>query len=472
MRLVLVNPNFHGRVRRIAQTSVGPPLGLSYLASAVRDAGHDVSIVDANARGLSTERTVADALAAGPDLVGVTATTPTVKLAAAIAAGVKAAHPDTWTIIGGPHTTALPARSLEEFPEVDMVARGESEETLPPLLEILSGGDLDARREVKGYAYRDQDGSVIDTGIAPMLADLDSITPPARDLLPMERYRCPDSETFTTLLAMRGCPAKCTYCAVPEMFGRGMRYRDAAAVADEMDEVHRLYGVDFFSFLDDTFTTRKKWVRAFCDELQKRDLHRRVRWICLTRPDFVNESLLKHMREAGCARVELGIESGSEHGRKFLRKGVSGEAIVKGFDAARAAGLSTMGFCILNIPGESEEDIESTLALARRCDPDFLQVSFLTPYPGTWLWDEAREKGWVGTEDWSQYSFLNNIVLRHGGVDPDKLQQIYLRFVRRFYLRPRTVWKLSRLVLNRTTRIRPLARTVALGLAAAVLDRG
>jgi anaerobic magnesium-protoporphyrin IX monomethyl ester cyclase len=271
---------------------------------------------------------------------------------------------------------------------------------------------------------------------------------------------------------MRGCPAQCTYCAVPEMFGRGMRYRDAASVASEMEEVNRRFCVDFFSFLDDTFTTRKKWVRAFCDELEERNLHRRVRWICLTRPDFVSEPLLRRMREAGCARVELGIESGSEHGRKFLRKGVSKEAIIKGFDAARAAGLSTMGFCILNIPGESEEDIESTLALARRCDPDFLQVSFLTPYPGTWLWDEAQEKGWVSTEDWSRYSFLNDIVLQHGGIEPEKLQQIYLRFVRRFYLRPRTMWKLGRLVLNRTTHIRPLARTVGLGLAAAVLDRG
>ena len=471
MRIVLVNPNFQGRVRRIAQTTVGPPLGLAYLASAARDAGHDVRIVDANALTLSPERTVGRALEGAPDVVGITATTPTIGLAGDLAARIKHRSPERIVAVGGPHGTALPERTLKEQPAIDIVARGEGERTLPALLDALAGGDWDGLANVPGLAFRGTDGAVVDTGVAAPIADLDSLTPPARDLLPMERYRSVDADHFSTLLAMRGCPCQCVYCAVPEMFGRRMRYRDPAAVVDEMADVHRRFGVDFFGFLDDTFTTRRRWVLDFADHLEESHLPRRVGWICLTRADMVDRELLARMKEVGCRRVEFGIESGSPTGRAYLKKGLSEEAILQGFRDARAVGLSTMGFLILNIPGETEDDIARSFALARRADPDYLQVSFLTPYPGTVLRDEAEEKGWISTDDWSRYSFLNEVVLRHGPLGPEELQALYLHHVRRFYLRPRTAWKLGRLVLNGTTRIRPLARTVFAGLAGAVLEK-
>ena len=250
-----------------------------------------------------------------------------------------------------------------------------------------------------------------------------------------------------------------------------MRYRSPAAVAREMSDVHASYGVEFFSFVDDTFTTKKDWVQDFCAEVGRLGLPGRVRWICLTRADMVDEALLRLMRKAGCVRVEFGIESGSETGRRFLRKGLTEQAVVDGFRAARRAGLSTMGFAILNIPGETPEDVEATFDLVRRADPDYLQVSFLTPYPGTWLRDEAEREGRVTTDDWSRYSFLNDVVLRNDGLTPAELQAAYLRFVRRFWFRPRTAVKLARLVLNGTTRLRPLARTAWLGVAATIESR-
>lgn len=471
MRITFVSPNFHGRVRRVAQTSVGPPLGLAYLASAVRAAGHSPRIVDANALSLSVEETLAAIAETQPKVVGIAATTPTVKLAGEIAALVKDTLPDVVTIVGGPHGTALPERTLAELPGFDIVARGEAEETLPLLLDRMESGGRDATA-TSGFAFRDGQGGVIDNGIATPIAHLDSLLPPARDLLPMDRYRCPDSDSFTTLLAMRGCPAACIYCAVPEMFGRRMRYRDPDAVVDEMQSVHDEWGTTFFSFLDDTFTTKRSWVLAFCDALEDRGLHRKLRWICLTRADMVDRELLERMRRAGCVRVEMGIESGSETSRKYLRKRISEEAILQGFRDARAAGLSTMGFVMLNIPGETMEDLEKSIALAMKADPDFLQMSFLTPYPGTQLRDEAERKGWVATDDWARYSFLNNVVLRHGDLTSDELQRTYKRFLRRFYLRPRTAWKLGRLVLNGTTQVRPLLRTIGLGLRAALPGGG
>jgi radical SAM superfamily enzyme YgiQ (UPF0313 family) len=451
----------------VAQTSVGPPLGLAYLAAVARQAGHEVAIVDANALGLSVTESARRVRALEPTVVGLTATTPTLDLAGAIAAALGSGGRRVPILLGGPHGTALAARTLAEQPAVDVVARGEGEATLPPLLARLDAGPLDptALAEVPGLAFR-RDGEVVDTGIAPPIADLDALPEPARDLLPNRRYRCPDSERFTTLLAMRGCPFRCVYCAVPGLFGRQVRCRDPRAVVAEMLGAHARFGVEFFSFLDDTFTTRRAWVEAFCDEARRADLPGRARWICLTRADLLDRGLLAGMKAAGCVRVELGVESGSASGRAFLDKGLDEGQILEAFRHAREVGLSTMGFAILNLPGETEADIAATLDLLVRADPDFLQVSLLTPYPGTPLRAVAEQRGWIATDDWSRYSFLNDVVLDHG-IPAATVRARHRAFLRRFYLRPRTAWKLGRLVLSGSSRLRPLARTIALGLAGA-----
>ncbi|MBM4395813.1 MAG: cobalamin-dependent protein [Deltaproteobacteria bacterium] len=480
MRLVLVNPSFQQRIRRIAQTTVGPPLGLAYLAAAAREAGHDPRIVDANALGLNEAATVLAVLADAPRVVGITATTPTFPAAGRLAAALKRERPDLTVLVGGPHTTALPARSLAEHPAIDAVARGEAERTLPAVLAAIEagggpggsglvGGGL---AEVPGVAFRRPDGTVTDTGVAPTIEDLDSIPVPARDLLPMRRYRSVDSDRFTTLLAMRGCPCKCVYCAVPPVFGRRMRYRSPGRVAAEMLAVRAEFGTDFFSFVDDTFTTKREWVEEFCEALGAGSGTGEIRWICLTRADMVDEALLRRMRAAGCVRVEFGIESGSATGRAFLKKGLSETSIVSAFEAARAAGLSTMGFAMLNVPGEGEADVAATFDLVRRADPDFLQVSFMTPYPGTPLWDWARERGLVATEDWERYVFLREVVLRNETMTPEQLQAQYARLVRWFWLRPATAMNLIRLVLSRKSAAASLGRTIRLGLAALVPWRG
>ena len=470
-RLVLINPPFQRRVQRIAQTSVGPPLGLAYLAAAVRAGGHEVEILDANAMGWSVEEVSARAALREPHLVGITATTPTIDTAGAIAASWKARNPGVPVVIGGPHATALPQRTLREHPAVDLVALGEAEGSLVALLDALAAGVMPGDVDVAGFVVRRTDGGFSEPGPAPVETDLDRLPIPARDLLPMDRYRCPDSDAFTTIMAMRGCPYDCSYCAVPVHFGQRIRYRDPARVVAEMREVHETWGTRFFSFVDDTFTTRRSWVEEFASRLMAEGLHRRIRWICLTRVDLVDPELLATLRAAGCVRVELGIESGSEAGRRYLRKGITEEDVLRAFRDARRAGLSTMGFIILNIPGETAADVDATLDLAFRADPDFLQVSMLTPYPGTALWDDARAKGWITTEDWSRYVFLNQQVLDHGSAPPDEVLRRLERFHRRFYLRPRTAWKLARLVLRGTAEPGPMLRTVVLGLRGLVSSR-
>lgn len=468
LRLVLVNPPYQARIRRIAQTTLGPPLGLAYVAAAVREKGHAVAIVDANALGLDLEQAVAAALAERPDVLGLTAVTPTLPLAGQLATRARALRPDLKVVLGGPHGTALPERTLREVPALDVIVRGEGERVTPLLLDALATGDEAALAGLSGVAFRRADGGVSDTGVATPVADLDALAPPARDLLPMQRYRCPDSTAFTTLLAMRGCPYPCVYCAVPSMAGRRMRYRDPLAVAAEMEETHRRWGTRFFSFVDDTFTTSSDWVQRFTDALQARNRAGHLAWICLTRADLVTPDLLRAMKAAGCVRVEMGIESGSDEALRFLGKGLGRGHVRDAFRAARAAGLSTMGFVILNVPGEGPDDVARTLELALEVDPDYLQVSFLTPYPGTPLWDEAQRRGWLRSEDWSRFSFLNAAVLKADDRSEADVLAQGARFQRAFYLRPRTAVKLGRLLVNGTSDWRPLVRTAVQGLTQAL----
>lgn len=468
MRIAFINPHFQRKIRRIAQTSVGPPLGLAYLASAAREAGHEAIVVEANAEGLDDADVVSRVLAFDPDVIGITATTPTIRQAGRIADAIKASKPDKIVIVGGPHTTALPKRSLEELLNVDIVAQGESERTFPLLLFTIASSGLEAAASVPGFAVRTRDGSIVTSEAVPFEEDLDALPLPARDLLPMHLYRTVDSNAFTTMLAMRGCPCKCVYCAVPLIAGRRLRHRSPEAVTAEMREVHDRFGVDFVSFVDDTFTWDRDWVFAFNELVRKQGLHRRLRWQCLTRADRVDHVLLRDMKAAGCIRIEMGIESGSKKGLSYLKKGISPEAVIEGFRAARAAGLSTMGFAILNIPGETREDIEETFKVVLEADPDFLQVSFLTPLPGTALWEQALSQGTLLTEDFERYRFLKEVVLKNDLLSEDELQRCYLSFIRRFYLRPRTALKLMRLVISGRTRFMPLARTALHAVAAAL----
>ena len=326
-KVLLINPFFQWRTRSIAQQSVGPPLGLAYLAAVLEQHGYDCTLLDANALQLSPDETIARVAAARPDVVGTTMVTPTLDLAGGLIRRVRAALPDAVTVMGGIHPTTLPAETLEAVPEADYLVRGEGEVTFPRLLDALHRHEtLDL---IPGLAFRSPRGEAVITPTAEPVADLDGLPLPARDLLPMDRYRAPDSGRLNCVVSMRGCPCGCTYCGVPVLFGRKMRVRKPALVAEEIAHCYERYGSRYLSFLDDTFTHNRKWVLALCREMIDRGLPRKVHWICLTRANMVDVELLETMKEAGCIRVEMGIESGSPAMLELLEKGVSVDEMVK-----------------------------------------------------------------------------------------------------------------------------------------------
>ncbi len=461
-RILLINPAFQQGIRAIAQTTVGPPLGLAYIAAVLEREGYDVDILDANALNLDMKEIRDRAGEYAPDFIGFTATTPTVDLVHDAASSVKEVLPGVKALAGGAHVTCLPGETLDRYPAFDYLFLGEAEKTIVDFLKRVD--DEDALKEVRGIAFKDSCGDKNITGPAEWIRDLDSVPLPARHLLPMHRYRSPDSRRITTIIAMRGCPAYCIYCNVPGMFGREVRTRSPEAVVEEMLICQKEYGTEFFYFIDDTFTTDREWVLTFCDRLSKETFEKKASWICLTRPDCLDREQLSAMKRAGLIRIELGIESGSEQSLRFLGKGVRKEKITEAFHLAKELGISTLGFVMLNIPVESRERMKETEELIRKTDPDFLQVSFLTPYPGTPYYEHCREKELLKTEHYGDYSFLNSVVAVNPLVGEKEVRKFFRRLNLRFYLHPARAGRLVLMALRHGGNLFALSRASLTGL--------
>jgi len=468
-RVVLVNPFYQKLVESIAQTAVGPPLGLAYIAGVLEKHGYSVEIVDANAEQLSVKKIVDRIIEFKPEVIGITAVTPTICLAHQIAGEVKKKNSAIFTVIGGIHATVLPEETLREFPGFDFLARGEGEFVMVELLKALSGNLPLAG--VRGLAYR-QKGSVVINAPLPPVEDLDTLPFPARHLLKNRLYKSFESDRMTTLIAMRGCPAQCIYCAVHLSAGRTCRKRSPSNIVEEIKLCVSGYGVRFIAFLDDTFTFDKSWVHGLCQELIGAGLHRRIKWSCLTRVDNVDYHLLSHMQQAGCARVEFGIESGSQRMLDFLKKGITLEQIKEAFSLAKKTGLSTLGFAMLNMPGEKKEDIADTKRLLMEIEPDFLQLSFATPYPGTELFNICEKDGLFLSKDWSRYVFLNQQIIKNNFISEKELKKLKRNIQCSFYLRPGYIFKIAAYIFRNPGKLVPLIRAGCNAVGKLLKDRG
>ena len=442
LRVLLVAPCYSQRISNVAQTTVGPPLGLAYMASVLEQRGFDVAILDANALGLSDQETVDAVVERKPHVAGFTAVTPTVDQCGRLAAEVRRRQPSCLTVLGGIHASALPEETLRRLPGVDLIVRGEADTRFARILDALQQGADPA--DIAGLTYRGDHGEPVSTPPSTEYEDLDALPFPARHLLPMERYVSPDGHGFSTILGARGCPGRCLYCSVNQLFGGRLRNRAPELVAQEMDETNRRFATRTFGFLDDTFTTNRRWVERLCRAMEQAGLPGRVRWFCLTRVDRVDPELLAMMKAAGCFKVELGIESGDQQVLDSLGKGTRTHQVLDAFRWAREAGMETMAFVMLFSPDETPGSLRNTWRLVFEADPDLLQASFCTPYPGTDMALRCERRGIAVDPDWSRYIFLTDPVMDHPIFSRCEMLGWQRRLLRAFYLRPRIALRLLR----------------------------
>jgi len=375
-----------------------PPLGLAYLASVLRNSNFEVVVLDLDLereRLAELPRLLADWR---PDIVGLGGLTLQIENAFKIAREVKERLPRTMVVVGGPHASALPEETIHEsLGGVDVVVTGEGEYAM---LALAQGRAWD---EIPGIYYR-QDNVILRTASPSPIANLDELPLPARDLLPMHRYRGwgPLRKRPTThLIASRGCPFDCAYCSEKAVFSRGHRRRNPQRVVDEIEHLADRFGMREVSFYDDLFTLHKNFVMAVCQEMIRRRL--RIEWKALSRVDTIDRDMLQAMREAGCWLISYGFESGSQQILDNIRKKQTVAQCREAARLTRAAGISFFGFFMIGNIGETESTIFDTLRLARDIRPDYWQFTITRPDPGSFLYHAYRDEIHVGMSSWDDY---------------------------------------------------------------------
>ena len=366
-----------------------PPLGISYLASSLLQAGHEVELLDCTF--MSKPEALVKAQEAKAEVVGlycmVTMLDDCLWLARLL-------------MVGGPLPTCDPNAFVHDF---DVVVRGEGEITTVELLQAFSdGGDYSAISGItmlkKTSINGKENQESLSTPDRPFNQELDSLPFPARQLLPNQSYiqfgKKKYGYSITTVMSTRGCPYECEFCS-NVIFGGSYRERSAINIVEEVEQALSA-GYDRISFADDVFTLRKKRVLEVCSEIKRRNLQ--FNWECLARVDSLDDATYIEMYKAGCRRVYFGIESGDDTVLKLMSKKITADEARHAVNAAHEARLEVGAFFILFYPGETNQTVLNTLHFTTSLPLDYLGLTMPYPLPGTKLYE--RVKGQI-KRDWN-----------------------------------------------------------------------
>lgn len=405
---------------------VAPPLGISYMAAVLENHDFDVKILDASALDMTWKDLENSIRKISPDIIAITALTPTINQAMKTAEIAKNTCPQSIIVMGGYHPTFNYERILETG-LVDVVIRGEGEYTMLELAETLNkGGDISI---VKGIAF---DKTVTPT--RPYIKDLDSLPFPARHLLPMDHYKLFNMDTkMATIVSSRGCPMQCSFCASASLHGSKMRLRSVTNVVDEMEHLVNEHNVETIAFMDDTFTLNKRRVEEICNEIKKREL--KVFWGCTARVDSLSRDILRKMRESGCIAIFMGVESADQQILDDINKKTDLNKIVNAFHISRKEKIRTIASVVLGMPGDTKNSIQNTVKFVKELKPSYAIFSLATPYPGTRFYQESFDKNLIKVKDWSKYTLITP-VLETMELSLDELKKLRNKAFINFYLRP------------------------------------
>lgn len=431
MKVLFVNPPQTASKYKFMGV-IAPPLGIAYMAGVLQENNIDVEILDASAEDMDFKDVEKELLKRKPDLVALTALTPTIGRALETAQVVKETLPDSIVVMGGYHPTFNFIETLEDE-NVDIVIRGEGEYIMLNLVQALE--NQSSLHDVKGIVFEDKNSKeIVVNPEAPLIQDLDELPFPALNLLPMKKYRLLDMDThMTTMITTRGCPMQCSFCSSAAMHGKKIRERSVKNIVDEIEYLNTNYDIDTIAFMDDTFTLKKRKVMAICDEILKRNIE--IMWGCTSRVDTLDEKLLKKMKEAGCITIFIGVESADQQQLDNMCKNTTIAKIENAFKIAHKLKIRTIASVALGMPGDTKEIMNKTVKFVHKLKPNYAIYSLATPYPGTRFYKEAFEKNLIKIKDWSKYTLITPI-LETIDCSLNDMRKIQAKAFMKFYLRP------------------------------------
>jgi radical SAM superfamily enzyme YgiQ (UPF0313 family) len=463
--------------RRTRDGIIWPQTALAQIGAVVQAAGYSVDVIDAIGLSMNWEEFERYMWKHKPRYLVTHATAPTLTNDMRTSFIGKAVGTISMAI--GTHVTPMSRETLESYPTLDVVIRGEPELTIVDVIrsidrqvereqagETVSVGNSEltspwrklpfpdasylttrgrflgvapqlvarALRETLGVGYRDEHGNVVINPDRPFIENLDDLPIPLHDKLPWRKYKVPIvGGPYTFVLTSRGCPAGCRYCIKHVTYQSSVRHRSPEHVLKEMVMLKEL-GMHHIHFEADLFTVKKEFVYDLCNTIIKERLQ--LRWSCNSRVDFVDEAELKLMKQAGCFMIAWGLESGSETVLKRARKGTTVQRIEETIAASHRAGIMNWGYFIIGLPGETVESIQQTIALSKRIPVDIALFHIATPYPGTPFYYEAVENGWINMDRWEDYDMYSHTVLNYPHLSSQDLEYWARRAAREWSLRP------------------------------------
>ena len=419
MRVLLLNPAATGTFHVMGV--VFPPLGVLYVAAAVRDRGYHVKVVDRTVDLRNIDFT-------SFDVVGIHSDTTRFKNALSLARRANAAG--ARVVMGGPHPCFV-AREILATGVVDAVVRGEGDKTFPDLLDVWKHGSDPAL--LPGLTVATSQG-IVDTGDPVRIRDVDALPFPARDLVDLSRYTQArlGCRPLATVHTSRGCPYRCRFCSSSRFDGTVWRPRSAESVLAELEYLVCDLGYKAVAFVDDNFAGSPERIHKICDGILKKglDLH----WWYFCRVDTVVHypEMVHHMAEAGARSVFIGIETPSSRVLDRFHKGINAGQAREAVRILKRNGIQIWASYILGAPEEKRTDIRSTIRFACELDTDIAQFTLLTPYPGTELYEELQNN--ITEKDWSKFDGVH-AVFKHPRIPRVEMQMWHIGANTAFYLR-------------------------------------
>jgi radical SAM superfamily enzyme YgiQ (UPF0313 family) len=410
------------------------PFFLAYATALLEKNGFDVKLVDGIAEGISEEEFYRKLKDYSPDLVVYEVSTPSIELDLQVARETKKLFgKDVPVLFCGAHHEMYGTEFLKKHSDIDLVIQGEYEFTLLELAKILSsGGQLD---DVKGLIYRSENGDIKLNPKRPLEMDLQKYPWPARHHLPMDKYvDLPGGIPAPSLQiwASRGCPYQCIFCSWPQImyYGSSYRVRDPKDVVDEIEWCVKKYGFKSFYFDDDTFNIGKQRILTICEEIKNRKLS--LPWAIMARADCMDREMLIALKEAGLTALKYGVESGVQEIVNVSGKNLDLAKVRKSVRMTKELGIRVHLTFTFGLPGETWDTINKTINLATELDPDSLQFSIVTPFPGSKYFDMLDRKGFILSKNWEEYDGYNRAVIRTQNLTTGDLEKALIKANRKW----------------------------------------
>ncbi|MFH0820048.1 MAG: radical SAM protein [bacterium] len=446
----MINPQFD-RVKKLGNFSryvpVSLPLGIGILVGYLISQRKVAKILDEQITPITEE--ILESYTRDlslPYLFGISCYTASIGRGYEIAKIIKKKYPEAKVIMGGIHPTVLPEEALKK-PYVDIVVRGEGEETINLLYKTLK--DKEDYSKIPGISFRNSNNQIVHNPKARVFPDLNLLPPFPYHLFEkhLDRY------DLGFVLSARGCPYNCIFCSQKVISGRVYRFRDPEKVIEELDLLINKYKQEYISFFDDNFVVNRERTKRLCELIYQNNFHKKAVFDCQTRGDAIDEEILHYLKMANFKTIFFGLETASERLMELINKNETVEQNKKAVRLAKKFGFHVSAAFILGLPTETREERYQSYKMAQELDVDYARFNNATPYPGTELYEITKEENRLNAgKNWENLNACGTLVEGAFASSPlsyvpattteKKLKRDILKINLLFWLTPRRILRL------------------------------